>query len=125
MVSTLSRLNEFAPQFERALREAGGTHTIEDLAKLIDEQKVKLWDGGDSLILTEIYEFPQKTVLNFWIAVGRRPTLLKMQRYICSYAITQGVDSAIFTGRRGWGRTELMDGEGWAPVLTQFRKEIS
>ena len=121
---TIDRLNTQREKLQRALDEAGNTHTIEDLAALINDGRAFLWEKDGSLIITEMYEYPQKKVLNFWVAVGEREPLILLQRLIVGWARGYGCSFAVFTGRKGWSRTELVSEEGWSPSLIQFRKEV-
>ena len=53
-----------------ALAFAGGTHTVEDVEDAITRGEVTLWDGPNSVIVTEIDYQPRQTVLNVFLAAG-------------------------------------------------------
>jgi hypothetical protein len=114
----------FASGLRRALQASGGTHTLTDVVRLIDNEKAQLWLRDRSCIVTQIKQYPQKRVLLFWLATGEREELFEMYPLINAWAKrVPGCELAIFTGRRGWERTALVD-DGWKPVLTKFIKEI-
>ena len=98
-----------APMLQKALDEANGTHTLDDV-------KWSLQNGLDILLVAmddaeivaagtlQILDFPQKKVLNMFLAGGTR-----MQDWeadvidtIYNIAKEQGVDSIYLQGRDGW-----------------------
>lgn len=52
-----------------AIAETDGTHSEDDILAMICAGKLRLWTNGTSGVVTEIIQYPQKRVLN-WFLVG-------------------------------------------------------
>lgn len=104
---------EYHPLIESALAYAGGTHTVADVERLVDEGKCQFWPGHGACVVTEIDTYPQRKVLHFFLAAGNSPALEAMQDGIIAWGREQGCTLARFVGRRGWERT-FMARTGWA-----------
>ena len=68
--SSLDDFKRCQPYIEAALAHAHGTHTIDDVLKIIASGDAQFWAFKDAAIVTEIIRYPQKTVLRFWLAGG-------------------------------------------------------
>src|SRR2546421_6966074 len=55
---------------DRALRYAGGSHTLEDIDAAVERGDLQRWDGDCSTIITEIKQTPQAAHLA--LLSGRR-----------------------------------------------------
>ena len=98
---------------EAALAYAGGTHTVEDVEALIASGEAQIWEGPNSLVVTEIDRQPRQAILLFFLAAGHKAELLAMQDGILAWGREQGCTRARLVGRRGWARSFLQD-SGWA-----------
>lgn len=108
----------------KALERAGGTHSLADVVEELAEGTAQLWQRGSSCIITHIRQCPQKKVLVYWLATGRRDELFEMVPLINSWAKSVAqCDQAMFIGRTGWARTTLMD-DGWRQVSAHYLKEL-
>lgn len=63
-----------------------------------------LWPGPASCIVTESISYPQKRVLNFFVAGGNLPELTAMAPLILQWAKEKGFQRAVLCGRPGWER---------------------
>lgn len=111
-------------QIEAALAYAGGTHTFEDVRAGVAAGALQYWPGVHSAILTEILQYPQRRVLNFFLAGGELAELEAMYPIIEQYGRAQGCTSAVLTGRKGWERSFLTRLEGWQPTLVVLEKQL-
>lgn len=107
-----------------ALRHSGGSHTVEDIRVGLAQGRYQMWDFGDSLIVTEVNEYPQLREVNFFLAAGTRATLREAQHGILAWARRLGCQRAVFTGRKGWERTELVSEDGWTPQFVTYVKPL-
>lgn len=89
---------------DRALAYAG-THTPDDLHAGIAAGRFQQWGSGDSVIVTEILDTPQKRFLHFFLAEGTLPELRAMVPAILDWGRAQGCTHASLVGRFGWLRT--------------------
>lgn len=116
-------LAEARPHIEAALSYAGGTHTFEDVAGMVDDGRLQFWPGPRSVIVTEIIEYPRCRSLHFFLAGGRLEELRLMLPPILAWGKRQGCTNATLTGRKGWTRSFLVD-EGWHDSLVLMTKEL-
>lgn len=114
----------YRSQIEAALVYADATHTYDDVARLIAAGELQAWPGPASVIVTELVEYPRKTVLNFFLAGGNLPELRAMAPIICEWGKAHGASHATFTGRRGWERTFVTAEQGWDASLTFYSKVL-
>lgn len=120
-------IEHFREYIERALEHAGGSHTFADVEQAVAEGRLQFWPGPHSVVLTEIIEYPQGLVLNYFIAGGGGPNPLAeleaMVPQIEAWGRERGCKRATFIGRKGWGRTFLTR-TGWRPTLEVFEKGL-
>lgn len=114
-------------RFERALAYAGNTHTISDVLDRVREGRARCWSNGDTVVVTEVLEFPRKRVCNYWLVVGALAECVDMQPDINAWAVENGCSVATATGRMGWLHvTRTMPlGAGWKPRGIKFVRELA
>lgn len=118
-------LEDFRPQIEAALRHAGGTHTFDDVRDQVQAGRLKFWAGPQSVVITEIIQYPRKRILNFFLAGGNMAELQAMYPHLIEWGRAQGCSGAVITGRRGWARSFLTRNEGWNETLVVLERELS
>jgi hypothetical protein len=104
---TMLALPRFRTHIEAALSYADATHTYEDVAEMVAAGRAQFWPGPDSVIISEIVEYPQKKVLNFFIAGGHLAELERMAPKILEWGKLKGCSKATMVGRKGWQRSFL------------------
>jgi hypothetical protein len=112
-------------RFEKVLKRAGDTHTVEDVVDKIHEGRAQCWANGDSLVVTEVLVYPRLRACNYWIALGDLHECSDLQADIDAWAAGEGCSIATATGRMGWlrlARTPL--GGAWRPRAVQFIKPL-
>jgi hypothetical protein len=109
---------------EKALDYSGGTHTFEDVCQMVSEGRLQYWPGPNSVVVTEIIEYPRKRTLHFFLAAGNIAELEVMYPEIEKWGRLQGCDSASMSGRHGWERSFLSRKEGWSSKLVVMMKEL-
>lgn len=108
-----NNIQHYRRQIEAALSYTGGTHTFDDIVAGVNEGRFQFWPGPDSVIVTEMAEYPQHRALHFFLAGGNLPELEAMTPAILDWGKEQGCTMATLAGRRGWDRTFLTR-TGWS-----------
>ncbi len=117
----MSVWNRAETKIKRALKHAGDTHTIDDLKNLISSNKAQLWQVNErTLIITEIIQYPQKKVLNIFIAAGDLQPLLAAIPDLVEYARQNDCAWLQATGRHGWQKKV----PNWRSGARSYKMEI-
>ena len=103
--------DELKRRLNRALKVAGHTHTPQDVAHAVSEGRMQAWVNGESLVVTEVLEFPRAKALNVFLAVGDLNEVMSMQPSIEEYGRQNGCVAMRMEGRRGWSR--VLPQYGW------------
>ena len=85
-----------------ALAYSGGTHTFDDVAMLVLQNKLMYWPLENSCILGEVYSYPQRKDLHFFISAGDLAEITAMQPQMIETAKALGCSSLSISGRPGW-----------------------
>lgn len=99
------------------------THTISDVIALAEARRAQIWDGGDTLVVTELLDFPLRKVCRWWVVAGSVEGARALQPRIDKWSLEQGATRADMIGRRGW--RAVTDREQWKHVGDYWRKELS
>jgi hypothetical protein len=118
-------LERFRAKLQSALEQAGRTHTIEDVRYLIATNRLQVWVKGDSLLLTEIAEFPSSSALHHFAAVGRIDDLWDLRDQAINFAKDRGCTREIVTGRPGWVRVLRRRFQNWNEPQIQMVRELT
>ena len=117
-------INACRQYIEAALEYADGSHSFEDICELVVKGGLQFWPGPNSVIITEIIEYPKFRVLNFFLAGGNLSELEVMYPAVEAWGQAQGCSRAVFTGRKGWERTFLAR-KDWLPTLVVYEKKFA
>lgn len=112
----------FIPGIEKALSYGGDTHTVEDVVQRVLDGKAKLWSEGDALIFAEVRDYPEKRVLQIWMATGELEDVLALHEKVLEWGRAVGCTLAMFTGRLGWQRA-LRD-RGWESTRVEMHRRL-
>jgi hypothetical protein len=109
---------------QAALDRGGNTHTVQDVAAGLESGQFQMWTGDDSIIITEIVDFPRKRICNYFLAGGRLNELEPMVPVIEEWAKEErGCDGITLIGREGWSKTFLRD-MGYTVLHCEMSKEF-
>ncbi len=122
-MSDQEQLDRLRHHVVAALEYSGGTHDFDDVAEMVQEHRVQLWPANDSVVLTEIIEYPRFKNLHYFLAGGDLIELAKMRPLIESWGKSIGCTRVTLAGRRGWAKTFLKD-EGYSPQWSVLAKEL-
>lgn len=98
-------------RLERALGVAGNTHTPEDVAQAVRDGRMQAWTEGESLVVTEVLQFPQANALNVFLAVGNLDEVMTIQPRIEAFGREHGCKVLRMEGRKGWRK--VLPRFGW------------
>ena len=101
----------FSDEFQRcskwindALEYAHNSHSAEDVFAMCQAGDAQFWPFADSVIITEIVNYPKRRVLRFWLAGGNLNTLLKAEPDIVNWSKQYDCKGVEINGRKGWER---------------------
>ena len=103
--------DELMRRLQRALGVAGNTHTPDDVAAAVKAGRMQAWTRGDSLVVTEVLEFPQAKALNVFLAVGDLDEVMALQPDLEAFGRQHGCKAMRMEGRKGWRR--VLPEHGW------------
>jgi GNAT superfamily N-acetyltransferase len=111
------------PYIEAALARAGGTHGVDDVARLVEQGRAHFWPGRRCAVVTEFYLYPRVKACNLWLLGGDLRELLQLRPAIEAWAKAQGCARILGGGpRRGWER--VLKPLGYRPEWIIYSKEL-
>ena len=123
-VAAVPPIESYRSAIEDALVYTGGSHTFEDVVRLVEEGKMQYWPSANSVVITEILNYPQERLLNFFLVGGGNLAEIEtMHDPLMEWGRLQGCTKAVMTGRAGWQRTFLTR-EGWEATLQVYERAI-
>jgi len=100
---------------EAAVATGPGIETIDDVEALIGEGRYQLFTAPRSAAVTEIAQFARRKVLIVVHGGGDLDELLNvLEPRMCDFALAEGCDAIMGTGRRGWERATQKRGYRFA-----------
>ena len=122
-MSDQEQLERLRHHVEAALEYSGGTHNFDDVVQMVEGHRLQLWPAKDSVVLTEIIDYPRLKNLHYFLAGGDLDELSRMRPLIESWGKSVGCTRVTLAGRRGWAKTFLKD-EGYSPQWSVMAKEL-
>ena len=122
-MSDQEQLDRLRHHVEAALEYSGGTHDFEDVVQMVEGHRLQLWPAKDSVVLTEIIDYPRLKNLHYFLAGGDLDELSRMRPLIESWGKSVGCTRVTLAGRRGWAKTFLKD-EGYSPQWSVMAKKL-
>ena len=109
---------------DEALAHCQGTHTLEDVRQGIAKGALQLWIGERSVAVTELVNYPQRRVLNVFLAAGEHDDMAACMPGVEAFARGVGASALMMAGRvarrTGWDRLF-----GFETVWTGHWKELT
>ena len=87
---------------QNALDASGNLATLDQVKYLVLTSRAKFWVGKECAFITEILQYPDKKVLNLWLAGGDLAELLSFEPEVREYAKTRDCEVMMIQGRPGW-----------------------
>jgi len=112
-----------AAWLDAALAHAGRTHSLMDVAAMVDSGEARLWLGERCALVTLIEEDPLERRLLLWLAGGDLGELREtMLPQLEGAARAAGCRRLLIVGRAGWERA--LKPKGFAPLARIIAKEL-
>lgn len=122
-MSDQDQLDRLRHHVEAALEYSGGTHNFDDVAEMVEQNRLQLWPAKDSVVLTEIIVYPRLKNLHYFLAGGDLDELSRMRPLIESWGKSVGCTRVTLAGRSGWSKTFLKD-EGYSTKWSVMAKDL-
>lgn len=116
-----SHQSKLEKRLKRALALGGNTHTIDDIYQAVSHGTMQCFVKGDSFVITEVINAPQKRFLNVFMIVGEL-SVLELHDDVEAFAKQAGCDFMQAYGRPGW--KPKIKSLGWEPDRIVFRRKI-
>lgn len=113
---------ELKKRLNKALKIAGETHTPQDLSEAVKEGRMQAWQNGQSVVVTEVVGYPQKRVLNVFLAVGTLDEVMPIQPQLEEFGRQHGCYCIRMQGRKGW--TKVLPNYGWEQTSVTFERML-
>lgn len=101
---------ELRRRLKRALDIGRNTYSEKDIAQAVSEGRMQSWTENDSLVITEIIQYPQFKAMHVVLAVGALRDVMAMQDRIVSFAREHDCKFIRTEGRKGWDKIMPMFG---------------
>ena len=119
----LSHLLALRNPLLKALRNAGDTHTVQDIADGILDGRFQFWGDDRAGIITEVLSYPRKRAVNYFLVLGDMDACLALQPEIEAFAKQIGAAATVATGRQGWDR--ILGKHGWTRRWSVHTKALT
>lgn len=112
------------PWLEAALEFDGGHYGIDDVLLEVAQGTAQFWPGRNCAGVTQFWTFPRAKALNYWLAGGDMRELVDdMLPCVEAWALDQGCDKIIISGRTGWAR--VLKPLGYSTVWVAQAKDLN
>ena len=120
----MSDIAKLRRQIDAALLQAGGLLTLDDLLLLAKAGKVQVWGSDDceAVIATEIMRYPQRSILNAFMAAGDLRAIRALEPKLEAFARENDCAAMVCSGRPGLGRVGRAT--GWQLHSLTFVKNL-
>lgn len=105
----------------KALSYQGGLYTLKDIMERLEDGRMQSFAEGDTWVITQIVDYPQKTALNIFLVVGNLDEAIKAEERIVAFAKEINADLITAFGRPGWKK--MMHGS-WKHRYSVFDRAI-
>jgi hypothetical protein len=113
---SLDELERLAHHIEAALAYSGDTHSLVQVVDAIKDGSAQFFPLENSVIVTEVVDYPKKSVCRIWLAGGNMDELVEAEKKIVPWAKSHGCSGMEIIGRKGWER-QLKDYNAASTVL--------
>lgn len=115
-------LEDARKYLEPALSYSGGTHEWQDIVEGVASRRMQLWQNERAAAITEMINYPQKRVLNVFLAGGEMGQLMEMLESAKEWGRMEGCTAISMTGRKGW--LKVLDKQGWEPQFVTMSQGL-
>lgn len=105
-----------------AIETCGGTHTEDDVLRMILTGQLTLFRENASGLVAEIQVYPRMKVAHAFLVGGRLTDIAALEQKLIEFGHKNGCSRMTCSGRHGWGK--VLPGYGWESVTTFLQKDI-
>lgn len=113
--------DEYLSRAEKVLAAFGGLFTFSDIIERINDGRMQSFTRNNTLIVTQINEYPRRKVVEIVLLVGDVEDALEMEHDVQEWALNAGATLLMAAGRFGW---EPLMTDGWKAVSANYVKDI-
>lgn len=113
---------ELLERIDTALLRGGDHLRYADLVALARVGKAQFWANETAAVATEVLKYPQRSIMNCFMAAGELRGLFRMQDVITDFAREHHCSHMICHGRVAWGAVGAR--HGWHPRAMLFVREV-
>ena len=106
-----------------ALKYSNKSHDISDVWDAVKRGKAQFFPLENSVIVTEIVDYPNQSVCRIWLAGGDLDELMEAEKSICKWAEELGCTGMEIIGRKGWSRKLTDYKEASVVLVKEIRDE--
>jgi len=106
-------------EFDKYLEESGGFYTFDDIMDALRTGKMQSFAEGDTLLITQVHDFPRKRVLELAYLFGDAEGYATLEPRVEEFKNEIGADVIIASGRFGWLRKMT---DGWKALSVNYVK---
>ena len=111
-----------APWLQAAIDKGWNTHNLTDVRNMVEGGTAQLWPAERGAMVTEIVNFPQRRVMNVFLAGGELDQILAMEADAIGWSKHWGANGVMLNGRKGWER--VLAARGWRHLYTVMGKDF-
>lgn len=116
-------MNKRLDQLQRVLAQMGHTHSVDDIVAMIEAGAMQSFALGETWIVTQIVDCPQKRVLEVFLVVGTlEETHALYDEKILPFAAEHGCNLIRAFARHGW--RPWAEARGWRGGVQVYTKEL-
>ena len=119
----LDDMDRLRVHIDAALSYADGTHNFDDVVAMVMRGQLRLWALPNSVMLTEVVDFPRERHYHMFLGGGDLEEILAMHPQVEKAALEADCVKLSVTGRRGW--TKALVKHGWVEKHTTVQKTLS
>lgn len=103
--------DELRRRLARALEVGGNVYQATDIMLAVEQGRMQSWTKNDSLVITELLQFPRACAVNIVLAVGALEDVMSLQPDIEEWGREHGASVMRMEGRKGWSK--VLPAHGW------------
>lgn len=118
----MKHVEELRGRIDDILVRMGDFYSFEDIVAAVKIGRMQSFAHNDGWAVTQICEFPRKTVLNIVFAFGELEDLEMLYTDIIGWARERGIEFTMTLARDGWAKHA--DKHGWTELGRYIMKDL-
>lgn len=106
---------------DRLMRDGNNCYTLDDIMKEIDQGTMQSHVFGDTWVITQVHDFPQRRSVDLTFVVGEADEFLAGLPKLYDWSREIGANLITGSGRDGWWSKRL---PGWRRMGSLYSKDL-